>query len=241
MPSPSITSHLHPTHGFHPSSITTLTLLHHHQNCTIHLYYTLPPQIFVDPHELALRRASYAYRHWGSTELEKPAHALDTGEADTEVLIISEDTKFLVGVDGTDTAAHREVTVDVPMHLRYGPPSASGGYEEVQLRWPTAFLICPSNLSSSDHPPSHLCADFSLPTHVLNSLPPKKSCFPVHPLPSSGPNSNTILLPLGNTAHLAAVEIGTAAVILACFFWLVKVAWDTAGRLNAKRRNSKRE
>lgn len=157
------------------------------------------------------------------------------------MLIISEDTKFLVGVDGTDTVAQREVTVDVPMHLRYGRPSASGGYEEVQLRWPTAFFLCPSDSSSSDHLPSHLCPDLSLPTHVLNSLPPKKSCFPVHPLPSSGPNSNTILLPLGNTAHLAAVEIGTAAVILACFFWLVKVAWDTAGRLNAKRRNSKRE
>jgi hypothetical protein len=149
MPSPSITSHLHPAHGFHPSSITTLTLLNHHQNCTIHLYYTLPPQIFVDPHELALRRASYAYRHWGSTELEKPAHALDRGEADTEVLIIFEDAKFLVGVDSTDTAAQREVMVDVPMHLRYGRPSASGGYEEVQLRWPTAFLLCPSDLSSS--------------------------------------------------------------------------------------------
>ena len=40
-------------------------------------------------------------------------------------------------------------------------------------------------------------------------------------------------------AHLAAVEIGTAAVILACFFWLVKVAWDTAGRLDAKRRSGK--
>lgn len=149
MLSPSITSHLHPAHGFHPSSRNTLTLLHHHQNCTIHLYYTLPPQIFVDPHELALRRASYAYRHWGSTELEKPAYALDSGEADTEVLVIFEDTKFLVGVDGTDTAAQREVMVDVPMHLRYGRPSASGGYEEVQLRWPTAFLLCPSDLSSS--------------------------------------------------------------------------------------------
>ena len=99
-------------------------------------------------------------------------------------------------------------------------------------------------LYPTDHPPSHLCPDLSLPIHVLNSLPHNQSCFPIHPPPSPDPSSNTILLPLGNTAHLTAVEIGTAAVILACFFWLVKVAWNTAGRLDAKRSgkgNFKRE
>ena len=99
-------------------------------------------------------------------------------------------------------------------------------------------------LYPTDHLPSHLCPDLSLPTHVLKSLPPNRSCFPIHSLSSSGPNNNTILLPLGNTDHLAAVEIGTAAVILACFFWLVEVAWNTAGRLDAKRSgkgNFKRE
>ena len=41
----SLTSHLYPFHDFHPSSITTLFLPAHHQNCTINFYFHLSPSI----------------------------------------------------------------------------------------------------------------------------------------------------------------------------------------------------
>jgi hypothetical protein len=43
--------------------------LTHHQMHIINRYFHFSPQVFIDPHELALRPSSYLSKHWRSSEV----------------------------------------------------------------------------------------------------------------------------------------------------------------------------
>ena len=149
-----ITTNVCPSQGFHPISSSIVHFSTDPSSlvqCSFHLYFKLPPLLFVDPHELAQRNNTYTVNHWGSRDLEKPVHALPETERCSDVLLnvrlppsIDDDRKpFETGSGSWD------VTVDLPMHLRYGVPapvsstSKSGkSYDHVQVDTPIAFLLC---------------------------------------------------------------------------------------------------
>jgi hypothetical protein len=152
-----ITTNIHPSQGFHPVSSNVVHFSTGSSSlvqCSFHLYFKLPPLLFVDPHELAQRNNTYTFNHWGSRDLEKPVHALPEAERGSDVLLnvrlsppsIDDDRKPFVEETGSVSWS---MTVDLPMHLRYGVPSpisstskAGKSYDHVHVDTPIAFLLC---------------------------------------------------------------------------------------------------
>ncbi|CAA7267242.1 unnamed protein product [Cyclocybe aegerita] len=239
-----LTSRVHSPQGFHPTFTTSIhsplqLLVSGHNltsSCTLHLLYTLPPGIFVDRHELALRHNQYTFIHWGSRDLERPVGAVEASE-----VLISVPEPGGVELEKDDGQGEVEVRVEVPMHLRYGRPRKKdqvegreererGGkpYQEICVDWPMAFLSCPrcsdtDCLSSQVTPPSPT----TIPLHVLSSLTNQSThtLIPINPHPSFNVTFNhrnhtciALLLPVGDASDLALVEILTTLTMLACFF-----------------------
>ena len=106
----------------------------------------LSPLLFVDTHELAQRNASYTFRHWGSRDLERPAHALP--DEPSELLVNLNLHEAFLGRDGE---AGSTLVVEVPMHLRYAAPKAHTTrpgaelYEQIWMDLPQAFFRCPAS------------------------------------------------------------------------------------------------
>ena len=144
-----ITTSIYPSEGYHPVSSNVVHFsagLSSLVQCSFHLYFKLPPLLFVDPHELAQRNNTYTFNHWGSRDLEKPVHALPETERGSDVLL---NVRLPPGID--DGSVSWNMTVDLPMHLRYGVPAAVSStskleksYDHVQVDMPIAFLLCKS-------------------------------------------------------------------------------------------------
>ena len=136
-----ITTNIYPSQGFHPVSSNVVHFSAGSSSlskCSFHLYFKLPPLIFVDPHELAQRNKTYTFSYWGSRDLEKPVHALPEAERDSDVLL---NVRLPPSIE--DGSFSWNMTVDLPMHLRYGVPApVSSTYDHVQVDAPIAFLLC---------------------------------------------------------------------------------------------------
>lgn len=152
-----ITTNVSPYQGFHPISTNVVRFSASSSSlaqCSLYLYFKLPPLLFVDPHELALRNSTYTFRHWGSRDLEKPVHALPEAERDSDILLNirlppNRKPPEAQPVSGNTLPAQSwNVTVELPMHLRYGVPAPASStssekpYDHVRVDSPTAFLLC---------------------------------------------------------------------------------------------------
>lgn len=127
-----LVSSVFPKDGFHPISTTTISSPTFELGCSLHLHFSLPPLIFVDPYELAHHEQFYTFKHWGTSNLELPVTAVDEGGS-----------SVLLNVDIPEGA--KEVEVKLPLHLRYGNPAeaSSSGHHSVEMAWPNGFLACP--------------------------------------------------------------------------------------------------
>ena len=143
-----ITTNIYPSQGFHPVSSNVVHISAGSsslEQCSLHLYFKLPPLLFVDPHELTQRNSSYTVNYWGSRDLEKPLNALPKSERNSDVLL----NVRLPPPSIDDGSVSWNLTVNLPMHLRYGVPapisstSNSGkSYDHVQVDAPITFLLC---------------------------------------------------------------------------------------------------
>ncbi|PPQ95111.1 hypothetical protein CVT25_011654 [Psilocybe cyanescens] len=244
-------SELGPPKGFHPISSTTIYLPGIHKAyefCSLYIHHTLPPLVFVDTHELAQRNESYTFSHWGSRDLEKPVHALPDKVSELLLNVRFPNLETQTGHplnEGQEEG--RTVQVDVPMHLRYGSPRTAssssseedqtGAYERIRVDWPQGFLSCPP---SSRAITKNKAKSVSLPKHVLSVLPSDNVLVAIPPHSDFANTSTVLYLPLGNTRDVAFVEPLTALTILACCFWLFRVANKTARRLNANAQPTQR-
>lgn len=136
-----LSSILTPAKGFHTTSTTRLALRGSgSRSCTLHLYFSLPTQLFADPYELAHRRASYAFERLGGGNLEAPAFAPGAGGPSGLLL----DVVVPDAVDLDEGIV--EIDVDVPLHARYGVPKTGADLmDEVVLPPPEAFWACPAS------------------------------------------------------------------------------------------------
>ena len=135
-----LSSNLTPTRGFHASSTTHLLLrgsrIH---SCTLHLYFDLPAQLFVDPYELDHRRGSYTFERFGAGNLEAPVFAPGAGGPSGLLLNVT------VPEGGESHEDDDILSIEVPLHARYGVPKTQTDGElidEVVLPPPEAFWAC---------------------------------------------------------------------------------------------------
>lgn len=145
-----LSSTLNPTKGFHTTSTTRFALRGTRaHSCTLHLYLTLPAELFADPYELAHRHASYTFERFGGGDLEAPVFAPAAGGPSTLLL----DVNVPEGVDykdrDQDQGDGNVFSIEVPLHARYGVPKSGGELmNEVMFPPPVAFWACPKENAS---------------------------------------------------------------------------------------------
>jgi hypothetical protein len=131
-----LSSTLTSSKGFHTTSITRLALRGSQllRSCTPHLYFTLPAQLFADPYELDHRRAFYTFQRFGGGDLEAPVFAAGAGGPSGLLLDLA------VPEGGNDESV---LSIEVPLHARYGVPKTEGEpIDEILLPPPEAFWAC---------------------------------------------------------------------------------------------------
>jgi len=135
-----LSSSLTTRHGFHTTYSTHIIANDPADlaRCTCHLLHILPPRVFVDPYELANYRDFYTIKLSGNLNLELPVTAVD-----------SKGSALLLNVLLPMTGM-QNVTVDVPLHLRYGEPVQLDAWDDgsVKVPLPTGFWVCPSSCTS---------------------------------------------------------------------------------------------
>jgi PIG-X / PBN1 len=131
------------TKGFHTTSITRLALRGWRPpSCNLHLYFTLSAQLFADPYELDHRRASYTFQRFGGGNLEAPVFAPGSGRGASSGLLL--DLTIPERRGGDDDQVEDVLSIEVPLHARYGVPKTEGRelIDQVVLRPPEAFWAC---------------------------------------------------------------------------------------------------
>ncbi|KAF8071502.1 PIG-X [Lyophyllum atratum] len=210
-----------PAKGYHPVSTTRITLhkpeLLTNSNCSLFLYFALPPLIFVDPYELAHYDASYTFRHWGPSNLELPVNAVPQNSSGLLLDVVLPES------------AHA-IEVKLPLHLRYGDlvKGSQSGHHTEELVWPTGFLECPLSMLSAISHPSGLPR---LPSEVASLFDPLSATF--IPITHVRPNgADLVKVPTGSSGDLAYVEFGTIFTILLSFFYLLRASRLASQRIN---------
>ncbi|KAJ6595555.1 PIG-X [Mycena vulgaris] len=199
------TSFLGHEQSFHPIFKTRISASGF-EKCSLHLHYALPEGVFVDPYELDNRADAYSFQYEGTSNLELPVAAL----ADAS-------SALLLSVVGTPE------TVEVPLHVRYGA-TAVAPFHHTQLPWPDAFFACPPSTPSADAlpvMPRAFSAPFDNSSIFRLATPPDSVLVEV------------IHTPVGDAADVGRVEVGTAVVVLASFFYLVRAVRRAAARMSS--------
>lgn len=131
MSSTVISHSLHPQRTFHSTLSTTFALDTTGSSCSLFALYTFPQNIIIDRHELVDRRLSFEF--WGESNLELPVFALDQ----------TANSLLLINATPTD-ARLKQVTVDIPVHARYGAPGMAQTFvQSITIPSPTSFWACP--------------------------------------------------------------------------------------------------
>ncbi|KAF9932226.1 hypothetical protein BGZ65_004559 [Modicella reniformis] len=141
IPGHSYSSTMNPPQTFHPHSITTIQsnpyIAGATADCDLVVLHVLPPGIFVDPFQLQSLESEIGQATvFGETDLEKPVGVVAGWGSLVMVKVQPEDSvmtsRWITG-NLTDTAASNKdldktspysSTVDIPMHMRYQPPSS---------------------------------------------------------------------------------------------------------------------
>lgn len=135
-----LNSSLATKNGFHTTYSTKIAVTETKElaDCNLYLLYILPSRIFIDPYELYNFDKFYSFKHWGTSNLELPGVAVDA-EDSALLLNITLPNSFGYGV--------QSISVDVPLHMRYGRTvlSEASGETNIVVPWPTGFWACLSS------------------------------------------------------------------------------------------------
>ena len=137
-----LNSSLSPPYGSHPTLQTTLpksalqpplnnTL--DYETCNLHALFTLSKEVFVDKYQLAqlAQFQSGGIKHlrgvWGETDLEDPSYKTKGWGS-----------VVLIDISPTE----EELTLKLPLHLRYLDPLEGGGNRHLDILPPEVFWAC---------------------------------------------------------------------------------------------------
>jgi len=137
---------LSPAYGSHPVLQTILPVMAlqapvndtlDSESCKLHALYTLSKEVFVDKYQLAQLAQfqsggiHHLYGVWGETDLEDPSYR----------------TKGWGSIVLVDIVQDRsELTLELPLHLRYLEPQVGGGTRNVDILPPAIFWACENSV-----------------------------------------------------------------------------------------------
>jgi hypothetical protein len=203
---------LHPTLGLQISSSALPT---EERSCSFHAHLTLPRSIFADKYQLSdplfLASKNLSSIHYITTpvDLEAPAYAMSLWGS--SVLI------ELAPPSEGDTLW----TAAIPLHLRYLPPaSGTSGQKLLDIPSPVVFWACVAD-EGSKFPIN----PFDKVNIGYEGLFGPKTMF-YHLSPEGDILINTISVPVLDLDQSKYVELGTAAVVLLGFSWVLWSLWS---------------
>ncbi|KAI9442287.1 PIG-X [Lactarius indigo] len=232
-----LSSTLTPTRGFHTFSTTCLVLRgSNSHSCTLHLYFDLPAQLFVDPYELDHRRGSYTFERFGGGNLEAPVFAPGAGGPSGLLL-----DAVVPGNGGGDDDI---LSIEVPLHARYGVPKRDGELiDEVALPPPEAFWACPQERADSGGDERMQVPDAL--HKVVKLVPALERASRLVLIPHAEAVQVQVLrVPVGNAGDVALVETGTVVVVLLTFVYLLRTifrasrAQDVAAKTSVAKKDT---
>ncbi|EIN07623.1 hypothetical protein PUNSTDRAFT_69992 [Punctularia strigosozonata HHB-11173 SS5] len=209
----SFTSFIHPHKGFHFILTTRISAAPPTTRCELIVAYELPPDVIADKYELALRGGSYAAQIRGATDLELPSFVAANGS----LLLLR-------------VPEYASVTaLEIPLHVRYGVPSARVTHMNVPLPLPVPVWACPDHEHETFVTPH-------LPSEIVSVVGGSASAlFPIPQASGQADHSGIITAPLGNPVDLPQVQATTAIVLLSCFIHVLYATSSTAVRLHRRR------
>lgn len=230
---------LHPTLRLTlPSSIAPPT-----DGCALHTYLTLPSSLFLDkyqlssPNFLASKNLRAIRSLAGETDLEAPIWTVSKwGSAlllELAPPLVASGPRSAGTTDEPGSSWH----ADVPLHLRYFPPSQEG-QASLSVAWPIVFWACPSDQGTKMN-----TNPFDRVNLGYDGLFGPRTMF-YHLQPASGGESllAEIQVPVLDLdgSKMMWVEPGTATMVVLGFLWVclksLAVIWGTLGRNGSKRK-----
>ena len=211
------TAFLYPT-GLHPTlelQISSSTPPTEERSCSLHTYLTLPRSIFADRYQLsdplflASKNLSTLHHITTPVDLEAPTYTMD----------IWGSSLLLELAPPSPDSPSSAFTAQVPLHLRYLPPAASG-QGKLEVPYPIVFWACVAD-EGSKFPIN----PFDRVNLGYDGLFGPKTMF--YHLSPEGPGSlmNEISVPVLDTDRSGYVEVGTAGVVLLGFLWVLWCLW----------------
>lgn len=190
-------------------------------SCKLHAYLTLPRHIFADKYQLSdpLFLASKnltALRHTTQpVDLEAPDYAVSSwGSA------------ILLELAPPVEQQAQIWTAEVPLHLRYLQP-ADGGYRTVELPYPAVFWACAAEdgtkFSTNPFDRVNLGYDglFGPRTEFWHVTPDPLLAPDKASRPTTGSLKSAVRVPVLDSSRIDKVNVGTAAVVLLGFSWVL--------------------
>lgn len=185
--------------------------------CALHAFFTLPKTIFADRYqyedELFLASKNLTASRYTSlpVDLEAPAYTTKTWGS-----------SVLVELAPPSSETEQAWTAEVPLHLRYMKPSASG-HVPIEIPYPAVFWACEAadeaDLSTNPFDRRHLGYD--------GLFGPRTVFWHVSPKPDAGNRAMAPLsVPVLKEEAAAWVGPGTTAVVALGFAW---VLWKLLG------------
>lgn len=206
-------SFLHPT-GLHPTlklQISSSTPPTDERTCSLHAHLTLPRSIFADRYQLsdplflASKNLSALHHITTPVDLEAPTYTMNIWGS-----------SLLLELAPPSTAS--SFTAQIPLHLRYLPPSSSG-QSTLDIPYPIVFWACVAD-EGSKFPIN----PFDRVNLGYDGLFGPKTMF-YHLSPEGERLINDISVPVLDSKKSGYVEAGTAGVVLLGFAWVLWCLW----------------
>ncbi|KAL3419395.1 hypothetical protein PVAG01_09617 [Phlyctema vagabunda] len=204
---------LHPSLGLGISSNRPPT---DERSCSLHAHLTLPRAVFPDKYQfsdplfLASKNLSAVHHVTNPVDLEAPTYTLS-----------SWGSSLLLELAPPESNSEQAWTAEIPLHLRYLPPSSSnatgGGKTSLELPYPVLFWACVADEGSKF--PINPFDRVNLGYDGL--FGPKTMFYHLSPDPSAGRLTNVVDVPVLDLSRSKYVELGTAAVVLLGFSWVL--------------------
>lgn len=199
--------------------------------CSLHAHLTLPRAVFVDKYQLSdplfLASKNLAKLHYitSPVDLEAPAYTLDAWGSSVLLELAAPSSK------SSSTNANGDWTSQIPLHLRYLPPSHNtSGLTPLSLPYPIVFWACTADEGSKF--PINPFDRVNLGYDGL--FGPRTLFYHLSPSPpalagdgnADGSLVNTLNVPVLDLDRSRFVEVGTAIGVLVGFSW---VCWCLLG------------
>lgn len=213
--------------GLHPTLRLTLpsSSAPPTDGCALHTYLTLPSSLFPDkyqlasPNFLASKKLQCIRSLAGETDLEAPDWAVSKWGSALLLELASPPSISSSSSAGAVNEPGSSWHADVPLHLRYLPPS-QGGQASISVAWPIVFWACPSDKGTKMN-----TNPFDRVNLGYDGLFGPRTIF-YHLQPVSGGESllKEILVPVLDLegSKMKWVEFGTLTTVVLGFLWVCR-------------------